>query len=215
MKRIILSVLLAFFSTSAFAQIEIGIKVFPTIASNRLVAEYQSLETTSPRLQFGGGLVLDYFFTPNYALSTGINYTTKGSGVQYSVPANTQPVTDRFIIQYIELPVMMKLYTNEVATDVKLYFHLGPSLNTRIGAKVNDDRIIAGQPATRRFNLFEVGAVLGGGAEWQLGQTTRIFGGITYQRGLSNIDRFYRSELNDRNLSIKNDIFLLETGIKF
>ena len=38
------------------------------------------------------GLVVDYFFTQNYAFSTGLNYTSKGSGVSYTSPPNTRVV---------------------------------------------------------------------------------------------------------------------------
>jgi hypothetical protein len=221
MKKISLAALLTFFASAAFAQIEIGLKLSPSLAGNRVVAEQRhNMESTSARARIGFGVLVDYFFTENYAFSTGLNYTSKGSGTVYNTtPDDNQAIvrrTDRFSLQYIELPLMMKLYTNEIATDTKLYFHLGPSLNTNIAAKVNDQKILpGGQRATKRFNLFEVSAILGTGAEWQLGQTTRVFGGIAYHRGLTNIDNAYGRELNDRNISIRSDAFILDLGLKF
>lgn len=221
MKKISLAALLSLLLSTAFAQIEIGLKISPSLAGNRVVAEQRhNMETTNARPRIGFGVVVDYFFTENYAFSTGLNYTSKGSGVIYDTtpPDMTAIVrqTDRFSLQYLELPLMMKLYTNEVATDTKVYFHLGPSLNTNIAAKVNDEKILTGgQRATKRFNIFEISAILGTGAEWQLGQTTRVFGGIAYHRGLTNIDNAYGRELNDRNISIRSDAFILDIGIKF
>jgi hypothetical protein len=219
MLRITLATLLSFFVSTAFAQIEIGLKVSPSLAGNRVAAEQRhNMESTNARARIGFGVLVDYFFTENYAFSTGLNYTSKGSGAIYNNPGNptnTRP-TDRFSLQYLELPLMMKLFTNEVATDTKVYFHLGPSLNANIAAKVNDQKIlVGGQRATKRFNIFEVSAILGTGAEWQLGQTTRVFGGLAYHRGLTNIDNAYGRELNDRNISIRSDAFIIDIGIKF
>lgn len=203
-------------TSSVFAQIEIGIKVSPSIANNRVIAEQRhGFDNTKARARFGVGVVVDYFLTENYALSSGLNYTSKGSGVSYTTPDGIQR-SDKFSLQYIELPVMMKLYTNDVTTDTKIYFHLGPSLNTNIAAKVNDDKILpGGQIATKRFNTVEVSAILGTGAELQLGQSTKIFGGIAYHRGLTNIDNAYWRELNDRNISIRSGAFVLDLGLKF
>lgn len=214
MRKITLAVFLFLLTSSVFAQIEIGIKVSPSIANNRVIAEQRhGFDNTQARARFGVGVVVDYFLTETYALSTGLNYTSKGSGVSYTVIA---PDDDKFSLQYIELPVMMKLYTNDVATDTKVYFHLGPSLNTNIAAKVNDDKILpGGQLATKRFNTVEVSAILGTGAELQLGQSTKIFGGIAYHRGLTNIDNAYGRELNDRNISIRSGAFVLDLGLKF
>jgi hypothetical protein len=217
MKKIYLALLLSFFTTAAFAQVEIGIKISPSIAGNRIIAEQRhNFESTGARARFGVGLVLDYFFTENYALSTGLNYTSKGSGVSYTTTDNVRR-SDAFSLQYLELPVMMKLYTNEVATDTKVYFHLGPSLSTNIAAKVNGNKIMpgTGQAATKRFNTFEVSAILGTGAEMQLGQSTRIFGGLAYHRGLSDIDNVYDKELNDKNISIRSGAFVIDLGLKF
>lgn len=216
MKKISLAALLTFFAATASAQIEIGLKVSPAVAGNRVAAEQRhNMESTNARPRIGFGVVVDYFFTENYAFSTGLNYTSKGSGVSYSTDI-PEARTDRFSLQYIELPLMMKLYTNEVAPDAKVFFHLGPSLNTNLAAKVNDERILTGgQRASKRFNIFEVSAILGTGVELQLGQSTRVFGGIAYHRGLTNIDNAYRRELNDRNISIRSDAFIIDIGLKF
>lgn len=216
MKKIALVAFLCMLSSGAFAQFEIGLRVAPALAGNRFIAESRhNMEKTSMHARFGVGLLVDYFFTQNYALSTGINYTSKGSGIRYSPTQNAGQVTDRFSLQYVEIPVMMKMYTNEVAPDVKVYFHLGPSINTNISAKVNDEKLINGEKATKRFNLFEVSGVLGTGVEYQLGQTTRVFGGLAYHRGLTNIDNYYKDALGDKNISIRSDSFVLDLGLKF
>lgn len=216
MKKIGIAIFFSFISTAALAQIEIGLKMSPSIAGNRIIAApSHNFDNVRARARIGFGVVVDYFFTQNYAFSTGVNYTSKGSGVTYTGPTSS-PATDRFSLQYLELPLMMKLYTNEVAPDTKVYFHLGPSLNTNIAAKVNGNKISdTGQRATKRFNAFEVSAILGAGAEWQLGQTTRMFGGLAYHRGLTDIDNAYQRELNDRNIIIKSDALVLDIGLKF
>ncbi|MDB5263044.1 MAG: hypothetical protein JWQ14_2325, partial [Adhaeribacter sp.] len=128
MKKITLVAFLFLISGSAFAQWEIGIKLTPSIASNRVVApDDLGFKSLNAKTHFGGGVIADYFFRENYALSTGIIYNTRGAGVSYLDPnsSSNQRKSDEFAIQYLEIPITLKLYTNEIGTDMKLYFQAG------------------------------------------------------------------------------------------
>jgi hypothetical protein len=173
------------------------------------------------KTRFGGGVTADYFFGPNYAFSTGLIYNGRGAGVSYNQPGSTPVVraSDEFSIQYLEIPFTIKLYTNEIATDTKLYFQAGGSLNPRISARVNGEKLDPGtnNKNTRRFNIADVSVLIGAGAEMQLGESTRVFGGLSYHRGLLDIDNYYekRGQFNNKNIEIKNSYVALDLGIKF
>ncbi|MDX5423216.1 MAG: PorT family protein [Hymenobacteraceae bacterium] len=206
-------------SFTTMAQVEIGLQVSPTIAGNRFVAESKyNFEKESNNLRLGVGVVADYFFAQNYAFSTGLMYRSKGSEISYSFRQTDGSVTsgkDDISLQYIELPLSLKLFTNEVAPGTIVYFQVGGSLNTKVAAQVNDMKVIDGVKASKRFSIFEADALLGGGAEFQMGQSTKLFAGLTYHRGLSNIDDYYRDKFGDKNIAVKNSSVSLDFGVKF
>ena len=220
MKKITLLVLFLLAGFSSMAQVEIGLMVSPTISSPRFIAEDRhGFENEGSKLGLGVGVVADYFFAQNYAFSTGVIYRSKGGEISYIHPSvdfgNPRRLQDDISLQYIELPISLKLFTNEVAPGTILYFQVGGSLNTKVSANVNGEKVINGEKVSKRFSIFEADAILGGGAEFQMGESTKIFAGLTYHRGLSNIDDYYRDSLDDKNIGIKNNGFSLDVGIKF
>ena len=223
MKKLTLLMLFLVAGFSAMAQVEIGLMVSPTITGNRFIAEDRyNFEKENSSLRLGVGVVADYFFAQNYAFSTGLVYRSKGSEISYNYTredAGGATVTTRgkddISLQYIELPVTLKLFTNEVAPGTIAYFQVGGSLNTKVAAQVNNKKVIDGDKVGKRFNIFEADALLGGGVEFQMGQSTKIFGGITYHRGLTDIDDYYEKQLGDKNIALKNNGVSVDIGVKF
>jgi len=216
----------AFFFLSAqdaAAQVEIGIKVSPSIASTRTIAQSKyNLKSDGASGGFGFGVIADYFFGVNYAFSTGLLYNIKGGDVAYNYSESIDGTTtvksaeDALSLHYLEVPLSLKLFTNEVAPDVRVYFQAGGSLNAMLAGRVNGDKVDSyGDKYTKRFNLFEIDGLLGAGAEWQLGQSTKLFGGLSYHHGLTDIDSFYEEELGDSKIELKNSTFAIDFGIKF
>jgi hypothetical protein len=219
MKKLFLAVCCLFLTSSAFAQWEIGIKLSPSIASNRVVAPKEfNFSSLNAKTHFGGGVTADYFFGENYAFSTGLIYNAKGAGVKYKHTTNTSTheASDEFGIQYLEIPLTIKLYTNDIATDTRLYFQAGGSLDPRISAKVNGEKLDdASEKYTGHFNLLDISALFGFGAEMQMGESTKVFGGFSYHRGLIDIDDHYEEQFNNKNIEIKNNYVALDLGLKF
>jgi hypothetical protein len=222
-KKLAFLLLFLGFTSTAMAQMEIGIQFSPTIASNRFIAEDRhGFEKTNNALRLGVGVVGDYFFSNNYAFSSGLMYRSKGAKISYTymvesgdgelTPARE---TDELTVQYLEVPLTLKLFTNEVAPDMVMYFQVGGSLGTKVSAQVDQKKVINGERTAKRFNIFETSAMLGTGVEFQLGQSTKLFGGFTYLRGLSNIDNFYGKRLGDKNIAVKNNGVSIDVGIKF
>ena len=221
MKKITLVALLFLITSTAFAQWEIGIKLTPSIATNRVVAPKSfGFKSLNAKTHFGGGVIADYFFRENYAFSTGLIYNTRGAGVSYLDPNSTtdQRQTDEFGIQYLEIPLSLKLYTNEIGTDMKVYFQAGGSIDPRITAKIDNEKLAPNdEKYSRHFNLIDFSVLLGSGVELQLGESTKVFGGLSYHRGLVDIDNFYekKGQFNNNKIAIKNTYVALDLGLKF
>ena len=224
MKKIFLALLVLVATThTASAQFEIGLKVSPSITSLRAEStSANNFMSDGSKLSFGGGLVVDYFFGENYAFSTGLLLAGKGGTIRYTEgTAPVLAVQQKFSTQYLELPVSVKLFTNEVATDTRLYFQVGGSLNAPIGTRINGEKFYK-DPATGIENkasdytyFIDADALAGFGAEYQLAKSTKIFAGLSYHRGLVDVDHYFESKREFKDVTIKNSSFALDLGIKF
>lgn len=226
MKKLLLALFtLAASVGTASAQVEIGLKISPSITSLRAEStSTNAFGSDGSQFGFGGGLVVDYFFGENYAFSTGLLLTGKGGTISYTdvLPGNrTTVIKQKMTAQYLELPLSVKLFTNEIAPATRLYFQVGGSLNVPIGTRVNDSKFYV-DPATNVENkasdyvyFFDADALVGAGVEYQLGQSTKVFAGLGYHRGLVDIDHYFERKRDFKDVTIKNSSFGLDLGIKF
>ena len=225
MKKLFLALLTVGASAgAASAQVEIGIKLSPSITSLRTESPSASgFRNESSKVAIGGGLIVDYFFGQNYAFSSGLQLVGKGGTISYFDEGTNSRYEQKIGIQYLEIPVTVKLFTNDVATDTKLYFQLGGSLGGAIAGKIDGNKRYD-DPATTATDeikaldyviLPDAAVLLGFGAEYQLGQSTKVFAGLSYHRGLLNIDNYFEDERNFSDVTLKNSEFALDLGLKF
>jgi hypothetical protein len=222
-----LALLMGSAATTASAQVEIGLKLSPSITGFRVNSPSEfGFKKDGSRIGVGGGVVVDYFFGQNYAFSTGLNLTFKGGDIRYldqNSPSSPSPVarTQKIGLQYLEIPISLKLFTNEIAPDMKLYFQVGGTANALVSARIDGDKFYT-DPATGaetkalKHFIIPDAALLGGfGVEYQVGQSTKVFGGLSYHRGLFNIDRYFDNTRKLKDVTLKNTEVALDLGIKF
>jgi hypothetical protein len=211
---------------AASAQVEIGLKVSPSITYLRADGPSKNpFKSESGHLGFGGGVLVDYFFGENYAFSTGLFLTGKGGSYSYQYRnANNDLLpggTYKLSTQYLELPASVKLFTNEITTDVRLYFQVGASLAVPIGARIDGNKNFVdpntGQESTSLKHVFfiDANALAGLGVEYQLAKSTKVFAGVSYHRGLIDLDHYFESDRSFEDVSLKNNVFALDLGVKF
>jgi hypothetical protein len=125
----------------------------------------------------------------------------------------------------MHIPFALKLFTNEIATDAKLYFTIGGTGNLAI--KKVESKAFSGigdkftkTMAPDAYTIGDVGLLLGAGVEYRLGDATALFGGITYNRGLTGVASkkgpigFMGKESGDL-YDISLGLICLEMGIYF
>jgi hypothetical protein len=168
--------------------------------------------------------MVDYFFGENAAFSTGLWLTGKSGEFSYTDPKLLTTVKKQMGIQYLELPVTVKLFTNEIAPDIRLYFQVGATVAAPIGARIDGNKRYtdpgtgAETTALKHVFFFDANALASVGAEYQLGKSTKAFAGISYHRGLINLDSYFGDERKGEfgeDVSIKNNVFALDLGLKF
>lgn len=228
MKKLLLTLSIGLSAATATqAQVEIGLKVSPSLGYNRFTNPKDTkLVSEGTRVHFGGGIVLDYFFGENYAFATGLELMGKGGNMSYAYSFtdaagnNVNRISSEkleFGLQYLQVPVTLKLFTNDVAPDTRVYFQVGGELGGLIGARIGGEKTDAnGNKFSKRFNTPEAGALLGAGAELQMGKSTKVFGGLSYHHGLTDIsDKTFLPEIESRDIKFQNSYFCFDVGMKF
>ena len=117
--------------------------------------------------------------------------------------------SEEYKLQYIQLPATLKLFTNEVAPDLKAYLQLGTALEIKVFDEPEDPNYIV----IEKFNPIDIPVIIGAGAEFKAGINTTLFGGFSYQRGL--INAVNQTVLGAEDLQLRNTIFSIDLGLKF
>lgn len=232
-KAIILCLLLLA-STRLFAQdskFKLGIRFAPMIAFNKVEDTDEndtvSFATNGSGLRFSAGIFGDFYFGKNYAFHTGLWYTVNRTAVAFSTTTNKGSGASVYNLQMVQIPVALKLFTNEISTDMKLYFTLGGTMGIRINEKRKEwdtdgyPSIHKTEPsvtATGKATAWgDIGLLLGMGAEYQMAESTILYGGISYNRGLLDAvtDKGFFNGFSGGTYTINNQLLGLELGIKF
>lgn len=209
-KFLFLSLLFCAFASSA--QLKLGLKIAPVIADNRATNEAQTAEKDGSTIKFSIGLIADKPFADTYLLSSGLVYLPKRVAFVDNSPVDDggEAIKEEYNVQYLQIPVSVKLFTNEVAPDLKVYFQVGTGLEI----KVFDEAIEPQFTGVESFNPIDIPVILGTGVEFRAGLSTTIFGGISYQRGLVNtINQVNNPVLED--LAVRNTVVSFDLGVKF
>ena len=156
------------------------------------------IEKDGARLGYNGGLIVEYYFAPNYAFVTGLNLTqlggnliykeevdiTTGEGDHVLLPPETSVA---FNVNYLTVPMALKLKSNEIGYFT-YYAELGfsPQVNigsraTSTGGALNKDNV------SKEINAFNVSFFFGGGIEYSLGGNTSLLAGLFFNNGFTDV----------------------------
>ena len=117
-------------------------------------------------------------------------------------------------IQYLQIPATLKLFTNELAPDLKGYLQIGSALEILVFNEPEDpdfERI-------DKFTPIDIPVIIGAGVEFRAGINTTLFGGFSYQRGLINVVGETSTPVGGAgvdNLQIRSTVFSIDLGVKF
>ena len=197
-------------SSYSFGQWQLGVKVSPglTTSRNAVISDTLELTKNASGMRIMAGIVLDFQFQENYYFSTGINFMPKKLG--YHINGITPGVVynDVIKVQYLQLPLTMKLYTNEIALDMRLYFQFGAMAELN----VKDNMLELQDTFVQKVGLFDVSIPVAAGAELKLGESTSVFAGIVYHRGFLNQ---VSESMIGKDIALKMQFIGLEVGVKF
>jgi Outer membrane protein beta-barrel domain len=215
-----------------FRNVQMGFRVAPTLSITYADGDgkFSGITDNGISLQMSVGPTADFFFGDKYAFSTGLFYTVKQAG--FRVPdtflnevkassggaiTSTASLSKTSIanIQYLQVPLSFKLYSNSLINSSKVYIQFGCIADLKIAEKPLDRAVspiyLYTKYASGRstaFNIGDFGLLLAFGGEYSLGSADSVYMGLFYNRGLTSIMR-------EDDLISKLSIVGIEMGLKF
>lgn len=195
------------FALPAIGQVKLGLKLTPVVSINRVEAldTTTSWETNATAVRFIFGPTVDIYLTESYQISTGLWYVPRRYNA-FPTGASTPDVRD---VQYLQLPISMKLYTDEIMLDTKVYFQLGAVGEIRLTDRDQEPSVTY----LPKVDLFGANVLLSAGLEYRWGYNTIVYGGILYQRGLFNV--VSGGIGGNPTYALRQDLIGLDLGLKF
>jgi hypothetical protein len=201
----------------AFASLHIGNaqKLHLGLFTDPLVGWYSSdaelISGGGVRAGFSTGLAVNYYFSRNYAFSTGLNYTRTG-GVQSSAEPTTFLFSNFstevapgekaiYSASYINMPVGIRLRTNQIGYfSVFSDLGLDPGFLNR-GTITIPSADIEDELASKELKKLNLGFHIQAGAEYSLGGSTTLIIGIGYDHGLTDVTKDNTGQPSDKTSS--------------
>lgn len=200
---------LAFISTQAqtdeFHRVRLGIKVAPSIIW--LKPNSNGIKGDDVKLGFSYGLIFDLNFTKNYALGMGLEVAYRGGRMKVNSTANSQEVPVTYNFQYLQLPVTLKLKTNEIGYFTyfgQVGIETGFNMQGR-GTDVNTYPLTSNKENIRsQLNAFNLALLIQAGAEFSLGGNASLMVSAYFSNGFVNL--FRQSKINNSSAYSKYDV---------
>lgn len=182
-----------------------------------IAAEEGKSNGTNPGFVYG--LIADVNFAEHYSFYTGLTVTSiNGKSTEinampyHAIKSSIAPVAYdlKYKMQYIEIPLALKLKTSQIG-EVKWFGQFGLSNGFRIRARqdvTEMNRELAYDANSASWTRFyRAGLLIGGGAEYDLDTHTSLVAGLTFNKGLTNI--------NTAKAVVRNHYLALNIGVFF
>jgi hypothetical protein len=202
-----------FLSSLLYAQkkvpVKLGLKVSPSICW--LNPSTENYESDGISGGVGAGFASDIYFTEQYALSTGFNFSFLNGKITYPdvIFSNNDTINGatsrKYNFVYLEIPLMLKMKTKPYG-DFSFYGQIGFGTGFRLKAQAKDIFTSDGEESetgkidfTEKTTLIRESVIVGLGMEYHLDESTRLFVGISYSNSLNNV-------LNQTSLVTGNEV---------
>lgn len=234
-KNFLLTVCMVLFAGTLLGQYKpfrLGFKASPTLGW--LNANDVGMKSEGVSIGFNGGFVAEINFTENYMILTGINYNYSKGKLSYSKgklsyqDTDTRPsqykydVNQAIKFQYIDIPIALKLRTNEFGI-CRFFGLMGINSSFCFSAKSdkimtckNESKEIKKEDVRNDFTLMKESLMLGIGTDIRVDKSSFISVGLQFHTALNNIAKFkYYHEGNERKAKTTLSYFELQIAFMF
>ena len=177
--------------------IKLGLRVAPAISW--LNPSTEGYESEGVRFGISAGLVTDFYFADNYAVSTGFSFLFPSGRLSYGDLLTIQGTQDTGVIDriynfyYLEIPLMIKMKTNQFG-KFSFYGQIGFGTAFRLKATAKNYVTLEDgttgeteNEITNKTTLMRESVLAGIGLEFEIDKSTRLFGGVNYSNALNNV----------------------------
>jgi len=210
MKKIVVSTALifaVFLAAGAQEAVRFGFQLSPTFGW--MSTDKNTVSTNGTNLGLKLGLIGEFYFQENYAVTTGLGFAFNAGGTllhdqegEYwrnsEIPQD--PCRDhmmgtgpnlKYSIQYVEIPVGLKLRTREFGY---LRYFVEPNIGLGFRTQATGDIRDAGDECNDLNIRDDVGLLnvfwgIGGGIEYSISESTSLVGGIGAQFGFVDVSK--------------------------
>lgn len=222
------------FSSTAQADLRLGFQVSPTFSW--MTTDDSEINNNGTNLGLKLGARGEVFFRENYAFLIGLGFAFNSggqlrhnefsdawqrseipNGVIVPFPAGSDL---RYNLQYVEIPFGLKFRTNEIGY-LRYYAELPViTLGFKSQARgqiqysnINEDKI----DIKKEVTPLALSWGIGGGVEYSVSEGTSLIGGISYQRGFTDVTKDYDAKNGAAAVNEKATIssFIIHLGVMF
>ncbi len=177
-----------------------GIKLSPDLSINNVKPSDFS---SSPSFGFECGFIYDFTFRENHNIGTGLLFFYQGVNIKHKEKDFS------FGVDYLEIPIVLKLYTNEILIDTQLFLFTG----FLMGLKLIETTPKALDEKESLFRRVKLDFSLGGGIEYEFAMNTNLFFELGYR--FSTFNCIQSGKTNIALKSLMSHILSFSLGIRF
>lgn len=191
-----------------------GLKAAPSLAWLR--TDSKGLQSNGSKFGFTYGLITEFKFSDNYSFATGIDVTYRGGKTRTTEESllNTIVSDKSITLQYVEIPITLKLKTNEIGyLTYYLQAGLAPGINIRArndvksSTQVKTTGVVTTYESTNddissSINTLNLSMIIGGGVEYTLSGSTVLLAGIQFNNGFLDVDDHTDYKVNSNYLAL-------------
>ncbi len=212
MKRIFITILILISLISLYAQSPLKFNVHIDPQFSWFSSDEKNVEPDGSRFHVTTGLQMDYFFEKNYAFALGFGINNLGGSLRYADSAlfiskgdslwATPGQTINHHYQYLDFPIGLKLKTEELGY-LTFFLQVGfnPMININANISTKDDSFDR-EDIRESTHLFMLGYHAGVGAEYRLGGSTALIGGVRWTSGLTDVTDLDKANIHQNSISI-------------
>ncbi|RYD55453.1 MAG: PorT family protein [Sphingobacteriales bacterium] len=169
-----------------------------------------NVSSRGSRTGYAWGLLMDYYFTENYGLSTGFQFNTTGGRILATYNNNITPPAEAYVkfadfnyrLQYLEVPLHFKVISDEITSGLKIFGNIGLGLGINVSKKATYE-VITSRPVIngsvdqrttgdneKLIGAFSIAPVLfqlnvGGGVEYPISDKISLYSGLFFNNGFT------------------------------
>jgi hypothetical protein len=173
------------------------------------------IQRDGARFGMNGGLMVEYYFAPNYGFLSGLSITSQGGNLLYNdtvyisagdqEPVKLSPGTSvSYGLSYLSIPLGLKLKSNEIGL-ITYFAQIGflPQINIGSRAKASGGGLDKDN-VPEEINIVNLSYFFGGGIEYNIGGQTSLTAGLFFNNGFIDVfsSNDYKAGLNSLTLRL-------------